>query len=140
MAFLLLTGCAEQPVPLIQTNTSPDAGVDRLYVAEDGSIQHDLTTLSAALNVSDRIVIIDFWAEWCAPCRMLAPELETVAREMGDRVMIVKLDVDRHREVSDFFRVSSIPDLRFFRNGQPIGGLTSFREAAEIISRLESMP
>src|SRR5262252_3500435 len=67
---------------------------------------------------ADTPVLVDFWAEWCAPCHVLSPILEDIARDQAGRVKVVKLDVDDSPEVSMKFRVQTIPTLMLFKDGE----------------------
>ena len=67
---------------------------------------------------SEKLVIVDFWATWCGPCRMLSPLLDEVEEEMADKVTVVKVNVDDADEIAMRFRIMSIPTLLFFKNGQ----------------------
>jgi len=63
-------------------------------------------------------VVVDFWAEWCGPCRMIAPALEEIAGALGDKVKIVKLNVDENPQVAAKYGIMSIPTLMMFKNGE----------------------
>ena len=68
----------------------------------------------------EKLVIVDFWATWCGPCRMLSPLLDEVEAEMDDKVEVVKVNVDDADEIAMRFRIMSIPTLLFFKNGQMV--------------------
>jgi thioredoxin 1 len=67
---------------------------------------------------ADKLVIADFWAEWCGPCKMIAPLLDEIAREMPDKVKIVKIDVESEPQLAQQFGIYNIPTLLFFKEGK----------------------
>ena len=85
---------------------------------------------------SGKPLVIDFWAEWCGPCRMVSPIIEELAEEYGDRVLIGKMDVDKNDEVCGQFGIRNIPTILFFKNGQlqdkQVGAATKATLAAKI--------
>lgn len=74
-------------------------------------------TFAGVIKKQDGLVVVDFWAPWCPPCRALAPGLEELATEYAGRVTIAKLDIDESPQTATEFNVRSIPSLLFFRNG-----------------------
>lgn len=81
-------------------------------------------------------VLVDFFATWCGPCRMMSPELEKLKQQLGDAVRIVKIDVDQNQQAAMAYQVSGVPTLILFRKGQILwrqSGALSARQLAEII-------
>jgi thioredoxin 1 len=101
----------------------------------------DITTVTddnfqSEVVEADKPVLVDFWAPWCGPCRMVAPVLEEIAQEKGDAIQIVKLNVDENPETAAKFQVMSIPTLILFKDGnvahKVIGALPKRRLEAEL--------
>ena len=74
-------------------------------------------TFEKTVVESDHLVIVDFWAEWCGPCRMLTPILEAISEKFEDKVTVVKLDSDNNVKTTSQYGVRNIPTLLFFKNG-----------------------
>jgi thioredoxin 1 len=91
----------------------------------------DLTFKDKVLN-SDKPVLVDFWAAWCGPCKMLAPVIEKVAKNLEGKVEVVKVNVDENPQVSMQYGISSIPTMILFDKGKPLGKIVGFRPAEQI--------
>lgn len=134
---IFIGGCI-QPVPQIDmpATTIGDAEVFQLN-ADTGDVDHVTMAMADAIDSSEKTVVIDFYADWCGPCAMLSPELEQVAKTLDSSVVVLKVDIDDHPEMAQHFQVSSIPDVRFFRNGKVTGGFRGFKTADAIIPMLQ---
>ncbi|WP_269584278.1 thioredoxin [Roseibium sp. Sym1] len=77
-------------------------------------------SFEAEVLKSDSPVVVDFWAEWCGPCKMIAPALEEISEEMGSQVKITKLNIDENQDMAMKYGVRSIPMLILFKDGEPM--------------------
>jgi thioredoxin 1 len=82
-------------------------------------------------------VLVDFWAVWCGPCRMIAPIVEELAGEYGDSLKVGKLNVDENQAVAAKFGVMSIPTLLVFKGGQPVERIVGFMPKKELKARID---
>ncbi|GAA4453425.1 thioredoxin [Phytohabitans houttuyneae] len=87
---------------------------------------------------SETPVLVDFWAEWCAPCKKVSPLLEEIANEMGDKVRIVKVNIDENPETARAYRVMSVPTLTVFKGGQPVQSVAGARPKGDLVKLIEA--
>jgi len=83
-------------------------------------------------------MLVDFWAAWCAPCRMVSPIVEELAEEYEGRVGFAKLDVDQNPKTASKYGIMSIPTLLIFKNGNPVSNIVGFRPKAELKRSLDA--
>lgn len=85
---------------------------------------------------SDKPVLVDFWATWCGPCRMLAPVISEIAEEADSRFKVGKVNVDEEQELAALFQIMSIPTLMVFKNGKPVNKVVGLRSKADLLEML----
>jgi thioredoxin len=105
---------------------------------DTATIALDETHFDEAL-VAHPVLIVDFWASWCGPCRALAPMLEDVARDQAGRVVVGKVNVDEEPALAGRFAIRSIPTLLFFKDGKLADTVVGAVPRAEITKRLEGL-
>src|SRR5690606_32882204 len=88
---------------------------------------------------SDKPVLVDFWAEWCGPCKALAPVLDEIATEMNDKASVVKVNVDEASELAQKYGIRGIPTLIFFKDGEVKGTLVGNQPKSEILKSINSL-
>ena len=98
----------------------------------DGTFQTDVID-------SDLPVLVDFWAPWCGPCRMVAPIVEELAEEYDGRVKFVKLNTDENPQVAGKYGIRSIPTLLVFKSGERVGEIIGFRPKSDLKKRLDEV-
>ena len=81
-------------------------------------------------------VLVDFFATWCGPCKMLAPVLEELDAEYGDKIKIVKVDIDKHIELARQFRVATVPTMMVFENGELKDSIIGYQSKEELVDLL----
>ena len=103
----------------------------------NGIVNLSTATFDETVSGSDAPIVVDFWAEWCGPCKMITPVLEEIAGELGDQVTIAKLNVDDNPEVAMRFNVMSIPTLLVFHGGEVRKRLVGAKGKSQLLQELD---
>ncbi|MEO3811397.1 thioredoxin [Sphaerisporangium sp. B11E5] len=96
-------------------------------------------TFDAEVLKSDKPVLVDFWAEWCGPCRQVAPVLAEIAKEQGDKLTIVKINVDENPRVPRDYGVLQIPTLNVYKGGEVVKQIIGAKPKAMLLRELEGV-
>mgnify|MGYP004559940405 FL=1 len=89
-------------------------------------------------EISEGVVLVDFFATWCGPCKMLAPVLEELGEELPGKAKIVKVDIDQSMDLADEFRITSVPTMILFKNGKAVESLVGFLPKERIKQVIEA--
>jgi thioredoxin 1 len=95
------------------------------------------STFQADVLDNDTPVLVDFWAPWCGPCRMVAPIVEELAEEYDGKVKFVKLNTDDNPQIAGKYGIRSIPTLLVFKGGEPVSQIVGFRPKSDLAKRLD---
>lgn len=98
----------------------------------------DDSTFYQTVIKSEVPVLVDFWATWCRPCAMIAPLLDELAKEYGDKIKFTRLDVDQNPNTAAQYHIMSIPTLIIFKNGEPATHIVGFRPKSELKKSLDT--
>lgn len=97
------------------------------------------STFESEVVKADRPVLVDFWAPWCGPCRMLSPLVDELSKEYEGKVKVGKMNTDDNAQVATQFRISAIPTLLFFKGGKVVDQLVGVHPKTEIKKRLDAL-
>ena len=102
-------------------------------------IKLDESNFDREVTQDGKPVIVDFWAEWCGPCKMIAPLLDEIAREKADAVKVAKVNVDENQSLSLKYNIRAIPALLFCKNGQLRDQVTGVTSKKDLLNRIEAL-
>ena len=117
----------------------PDLDVFFLAMENSAIITLNESNFDRELTQDDKPMIVDFWAEWCGPCKMIAPLLDEIAREKAGTLKIAKVNVDENQSLSAKYNIRAIPALLFFKNGQLRDQVIGVASKKDLLSRLEAL-
>lgn len=95
------------------------------------------TTFKDIVIDSDKPVLVDFWADWCQPCKKLSPVVDEIAQEMEGKAQVAKVNVDQERGLATMFQIMALPTLVIFKDGKKVDQLMGARPKADIMAKLE---
>jgi len=109
-------------------NYSPEDESERLINLNDSNFSQ---------TIKDGVSLVDFWAAWCQPCRIIAPTINSLAEEIGDKVQICKLDIDKNKNAAQKLRVRSIPTLIIFKDGKEVQRIVGIKPKSFLKKSIE---
>ena len=105
----------------------------------EGVIAATMATWDSEVLQTQGLVLVDFWAVWCGPCRMVAPIVEELAKEFVGKLKVVKLNTDENPDIASKYKIMGIPTLMFFRNGEKIDQLVGAVPKAQLKEKIQTL-
>jgi thioredoxin 2 len=142
MSYSILRTCpscgASNRVPIEHLADSGRCGSCKAALPPLGSpFEANSADFNAIVNAARVPVLVDFWAAWCAPCKKAAPEVAALARDVGGRAVVLKVDTDANADIAERYGIQSIPTFIMFRGGQPVFRRSGVAPRAEMRSWIE---
>lgn len=97
----------------------------------------ELTDSNFVEEIEQGVVLVDFWAPWCGPCKMMIPILESVAEKIGDKAIVAKINIDEYTKMAEKYNVRSIPTLAIFKNGEAQETFVGVQQADALVANIE---
>ncbi len=139
-AFLAVPGCNDLPSTGTSITGAPDGATEIMVLSKNGDVELEVANfLEVVARKDQKLVLVDFWAPWCGPCLQMAPSLVAMKKKWGDKLDVVKVDVDQNSAISQHLGINSIPDVRIFRNGVQVGDFVGAMSKEEIDALLRSL-
>ena len=99
----------------------------------------DSGNFNEEINNTEKLVLVDFWATWCGPCKMLAPVVSEIAEEYKEKLEVYKVNIDENQELALKYDIMSIPTLMFFKNGEVVNTSVGFRSKSELKDTINNL-
>jgi thioredoxin 1 len=131
---ILVQGCGKNTSGAAKQNTSGKGGTHMGEVTEVSQ-----ATFEDEVVKSDKPTLVDFWAPWCGPCKMLSPTVEELAGEYAGKLKVVKLNTDQNSEVAGQYSIRGIPTLIFFKDGKEIDRIVGVQSKTALVEKIESV-
>ena len=97
------------------------------------------SNFDSEINQNDKLVLVDFWAEWCGPCKLIAPLIDEIAREKNGSLTVGKVNIDENQNLSFKFNIRAIPTLLIFKNGQVRDQVTGMTSKKDLLGRIDAL-
>lgn len=136
---LICLSCAQaNALPADRVGSAPKCGTCGAALIPTKPVAVDLQTLQKAARTDQLPLLVDFWAPWCGPCRMMAPEFEKVAAQLKGRARLVKIDTQSHPDASGRWNIHGIPAFILFNNGRELARQSGARPASDLVRFVEA--
>jgi thioredoxin len=136
----VLPGCNSMPTTGKSIQGAPDGAVEVMMISSAGQIELQEAEFLKVVDRKDpKLVLVDFWAPWCGPCRQLTPIIEKIKNEWGDKLEVVRVNVDDNQAIAAHLQVNAIPDVRIYSGGVQVGDFVGLMPQDEIEALLRSL-